>query len=379
MVWYSHVVHFQRMEINPDKYLKFLGLPPLIGTERTKEILSVNPTLPTEREEASEVKIFVYDYNQEEFNEFEFTSVTQCFGFKSNSKTTWINIDGLRKVDVEAICTHFGVHNLIIEDILSVNQRPKMDEINDILYCLLNMLYYNSDTTTVEQEQISVVLGKDFVLSFQEDAQRDVFNPIRDRLKIANSKLRQNGADYLCYTMLDVIVDNYFVVMEGLGECIERLEEDVIRRSDKRALARINQLRKELIVLKRNIGPVRDLINGILRSESELLEDRHTKYFKDIYDHIIQANDLAENYRDVLMNMQDLYISNVNLRMNEVMKVMAIVTCLLAPPTVIGGIFGMNFNFIPFADRQAGFYFTVALMLIIPAIMLWIFKKRGWF
>jgi magnesium transporter len=367
------------MTIRPDKYLRFLGVPPLFGPERTKKILSVNPTIPPQREEAREVKIFVYDFNAEELHEYQFSDVTQVFRFKDNNNTTWINVDGLRKSDVEAICKHFDIHPLIVEDILSINQRPKVDEINEIIYCLLNMLYFNNTTSTVEQEQISIVLGKNSVITFQEDAKRDVFNPLRDRLKIPHSKLRQNGPDYLCYSLLDLIVDNYFLVMEELGTCIELLEEDVIRNSNKRTLARINKLRKELIVLKRNITPVRDLIMGFLRSESDLLDERNLKYYKDVYDHIVQAHDLTENYRDILMNIQDLYISNVNLKMNEVMKVMAIVTCLLAPPTVIVGIFGMNFDVIPFAHTHTGFYLTVFITLLIPAVMLWIFKRRGWF
>jgi magnesium transporter len=254
-----------------------------------------------------------------------------------------------------------------------------MDEVEGVLFCLLNMLYYNEVKQTVEQEQISIVLGTNFVISFQEDASRDVFNPLRERLKMPSSKARQRGADYLCYTMLDLIVDNYFLVMEKLGDRIEQLEEEVIRNSNKRSLARINQLRKELIVLKRNTVPVRDLIGGILRSESDLLDDRNTKYFKDIYDHIVQAIDLADNYRDIMVSMQDLYINNVNLKMNEVMKVMAIVTCLLAPATVVGGIFGMNFDSIPYLHNQYGFWVAVAIMLIIPVWMIMVFRKRGWF
>ena len=218
-----------------------------------------------------------------------------------------------------------------------------MDEVEGLLFCLLNMLYYNEKNKTVETEQISMVLGDHFVLSFQEDAHRDVFDPLRNKLKIAKSQVRQRGADYLLYAMLDMIVDNYYLVMEKLGEQIELVEEEVVRSSNTKSLAKINQLRKELIVLKRNIAPVRELVNGFIRSESDLLEDRTTKYFKDVYDHIVQAFDLTENYRDMMMSMQDLYINNVNLRMNEVMKVMAIVTCLMAPATVIGGIFGMNF------------------------------------
>src|SRR5215204_7049475 len=179
--------------------------------------------------------------------------------------------------------------------------------------------------------------------------------------------------------MLDLIVDNYFLVMEQLGDRIELVEEEVIRNSNTISLAKVTQLRKELIILKRNISPVRDMIANIVRTESELLDERTTKYFKDVHDHIVQAYDLCENYRDIMISMQDLYINNVNLRMNEVMKVMAIVTCLLAPATVIGGIFGMNFDVIPTMHNRWGFYTAVGLMLFIPLLMLFIFRKRGWF
>ena len=365
--------------MSPQKYLKYLMLPALFGTHRTKEILQVNPTVMPQREEAQEVEVSVFDYDANHVDVQKFTCVDDCLPFRHSGRITWINVDGLRKADVEAICNHFEVHQLLIEDILSMNQRPKMDEVEGVLFCLLNMLYYNEEKRTVESEQLSVVLGKDFVISFQEDPSRDPFDPIRNRLKITNSKIRQRTADYLCYSLLDMIVDNYFVVMEKLGEQIELVEEEVIRFSNTRSLAKINQLRKELIVLKRNFAPVRDLLNGILRSESELLDDRTTKYFKDVYDHIVQAYDLSENYRDIMMSMQDLYINNVNLKMNEVMKVMAIVTCLLAPATVIGGIFGMNFDVIPYIHNRWGFFIAVGLMLLIPLFMLRIFRKRGWF
>jgi magnesium transporter len=367
------------VKLKPEKYLRYLYLPNLFGTTRTKEILHVNPTVVPLREEAKEVVASAYDYNAASITEKKLQSVGECLNFRDSNRISWINIDGLRKNDVETICNHFGVHPLIIEDILSVDQRPKMDEVDGVLFCLLNMLYFNSEKKTVETEQISILLGKDFVISFQEDARRDPFDPIRSKLKIGKSLIRQRTADYLLYSLLDLIVDHYFIVMESLGEQIENLEEEVVRKSNKRSLARINQLRKELIVLKRNIAPVRDLIGNIIRSESELLDDRTTKYYKDVYDHIVQAFDLSENYRDVMMNMHDLYVSNVNLRLNEVMKVMTIVTCLLAPATVIGGIFGMNFDIIPYAHHQWGFYFAVSVMLIVPLIMLYIFKKRGWF
>ena len=366
-------------KLRPDKYLKYLNPTNLFPTKRTKEILSANPTVIPHREEAKEVRVSVFDYNADSLEEKKLSAVGDCFLYKTSGRTTWINIDGLRKADVEAICTHFDIHPLVIEDILSINQRPKLDEADNSIFCLLNMLYYNEETFTVEQEQISIILAKDVVISFQEDAHRDVFNTLREKLRVQNSKIRQRPADFLCYVMLDMIVDHYFIVMEKLGERIEVVEDEVMHGNNKRALQDITQLRKELIILKRNFSPVREVVNGFLRSESELLEDRHTKYYKDIYDHIVQASELSENYRDVMVSLQDLHLNNVNLKMNEVMKVMAIVTCLLAPPTVIGGVFGMNFERIPFASHNLGFLVTVGVMLLIPAIMLYIFKKRGWF
>ncbi|HKP31489.1 MAG TPA: magnesium/cobalt transporter CorA [Chitinophagaceae bacterium] len=364
--------------MRPQKYLSLLL--PIFNVQRTKELLSVNPVAPVEREEAREVQVAVFHFNATQFKEEKFSSIPECL-VNSNDENLihWINVDGLRKKDVEIICNHFGIHYLLMEDILSIDQRPKMDEIESILYGLLNMLYFNAKHNQVEQEQISIVLGKNFVISFQEDPQRDVFNPLREKLRLSASRVRQRGADYLCYSMIDLIVDNYFSVMEKLGERIEQLEEEVIRFSNKRSLAKVNQLRKELIVLKRNMAPVRDLVNGFIRSESDLIEDGTTKYFKDIYDHIVQANDLSDNYRDMMINLQDLYLNNVNLKLNEVMKVMTIVTCLLAPAAVIGGIFGMNFDRIPYLHNQYGFYIAVGLMLLIPLLMIFIFKRRGWF
>ena len=367
-------------KLRPDKYLKYLYLPNLFGTKRTKEILSVNPTVIPQRAEAKDVVVTVFDYNLESIEEKRSTEIDQCFNYKTSGRTSWINIDGLRKADVEAVCARFDIHPLIVEDILSINQRPKMDEAEESIFCLMNMLYYDVEEDAVDQEQISIILSKEVVISFQEDAHRDVFTPIRERLRNSTSKIRQRGADFLCYALLDMIVDNYFLVMEKLGNRLEEVEDEVARGNNPRALAHITRLRKEFIVLKRNFSPVRELVNGFLRSDSDLLEERHTKYYKDVYDHIVQAIDLVENYRDIMVSIQDLHINNVNLKMNEVMKVMAIVTCLLAPATVIGGIFGMNFDTnVPFFHQEWGFYSAVGIMLIIPVIMLVMFRKRGWF
>ena len=359
------------------RYLEYILNP--FELLSTKKVLKVNPTVTSTRIEPEQSTVVVYDYTKDESKSSTVHNIADTFPFLDSPSNTWINIDGLIGAEVEQICAHYNIHALIAEDILSVGQRAKTDEINELLYCVLPMLYYNERYNTVELEQVSIILGKNFIISFQDDASRDVFKPLRDKLLIQNSKVRQNGADFLYYSLIDLIVDHYYVVMEKLADKMEMLEENIVRNANKRTLAQINMFRKEMILFKRSISPVRDLVNGILRSESDLIDEKTEKYFKDVYDHIVQANELADNYRDMMMNLQDLYLSNVNLRMNEVMKVMAIVTCLLAPATVIGGIFGMNFELIPISHQANGFYIAVGLMVGIGVLMILIFKKRGWF
>ncbi|MEJ7625621.1 MAG: magnesium/cobalt transporter CorA [Ferruginibacter sp.] len=362
--------------MNSIKYLDYLFNPH--HKHGRKKIVQVNPTVESERIEPDESIIYLYEYDHQNFISRQIKNVEDTFAHFDTPGITWINVEGLRKNDIEVICTHFGIHTLIMEDILHLGQRPKMDELNDLVFCTLNMLYYEN-YSGVEAEQVSIVLGKNFVITFQEDASRDVFNVLREKIKIDGSKIRQKGADFLFYSMIDTIVDDYYIVMEKLGGKMELLEDDIIRNAKKRSLAKINMLRKEMIVLRRSVLPVRDLVNGILKSDNELIDEQTEKYFKDVYDHSIQASEMADSYRDMMINLQDLYHNNVNLRTNEAMKVIAIVTSLMAPATVIGGIFGMNFDIIPFSKEPWGFYLPIFFMIFIPLIMIFIFKKRGWF
>ncbi len=347
--------------------------------ERTRAV--IHPFKAPEEDDKTEqpFHLQVFSYNKEIIEDAEYSEVIQCLSYRDKAAISWLNLDSYHGHEMEVLAGHYGIHPLIQEDIMSYGQRPKMDEVNDILFVLLNMLFYNDKTNNIEQEQISIVLGTNFVISFQEDALRDVFNPIRDKIKNKQSKIRQSPADYLFYTMIDIIVDSYFHVIEKIGDRIEKVEEELLTQTGKRAFNHINVIRKDLILLKRNTTPVRDLVAAILRSDSELLEDNTTKYYKDVYDHIMQANDLVDNYRDLVNTLQDMYFNNVNLKMNEVMKTLAIVTTVMAPATVIGGIFGMNFDIIPYAHHKWGFYATVAFMFLVPIGMIWWFRGRGWF
>lgn len=358
------------------KYLDYIINP--LGLLSTKKVLKVNPTIIPSEKESDEIEISLIHFIDNDIRMND-NIVAGDLMKASGAGVSWINIDGFNKKKIEEIAGRFGIHPLIVEDVLSVGLRPKTDEIDGVLFSVLNMLYFNEKHGYIETEQVGVILGNGFVMSVQQDAEKDVFNPLREKLKINNSKPRQNGADFLYYSMIDAIVDHYFIVMERLAESIEQLEDDVVKNPNNRTLVKINNLRKQMILLKRSVGPVRDLINGILKSESALIEPKTEKYFKDVLDHIIQANDLAENYRDMLVNIHDLYMNNVNLRLNESMKIMAIVTCMLAPATVVGGIFGMNFDQIPLIHNKWGFGVSVGLMLVVPIAMFVYFKRRRWF
>ncbi|HYD22655.1 MAG TPA: magnesium/cobalt transporter CorA [Flavipsychrobacter sp.] len=338
-----------------------------------------NPTRYVARLSPGEEPVYTrFHYSRTSMTEDQLAPEDAC-SVKKDGGILWINVDGLRQDEVEKICTTYNIHQLAVEDILSVGQSAKMDEIGDVVYCLLPMIYYNGGTGHIEAEQVSIVLGKGFVLSFQEDKTRDVFNPVRDRLRVEGSKLRERDATYLCYSLIDIIVDSYFGVLEKMNERIDKLEDNILLQKEKAATEKVSILRREVMFLRRLIVPVRDLVAGFIRSENPLVDDRQNKYFKDIMDHVNQAHDYVDAHREILMNLQDVFNSQINLRLNEVMKIFTLVAVLLAPATVIGGIFGMNFDVIPLSHHGAGFWVAVAAMLVIPLLMLIWFKRKGWF
>lgn len=366
------------MRISKKNYLQYINPLELL---RTKKILQNNPTIAPAPTTRTSSVLALIQYDEAACNiQFDIPADDVIISLFEGHKNYWLNIDVLNADTVEQIGKNIGLHQLIVEDILSKNQRPKLDEIEGFFTCVLHMIYYNNDTNGVESEQVSFVLGRNYLISFQDDSIRDVFNPVRERLKKNASRLRLSGPDYLLYALIDIIVDNYFIVLDQLAIQIEKLEENVTRgEMEKYTMNHINDLRKELMFFKRNTHPVRELISGIIRSENPMFDSTTTKYFKDIYDHIVQANDLTESYRDVITNIRDLHLSQVNLKMNEVMKFLAIVTALLAPATVIGGIFGMNFDRIPYVHHQNGFWIATALMILVPIGMLFYFKRKNWF
>lgn len=348
-----------------------------LAKQKTRAV--VKPFEPNKKQSDKTTHISVFDFTPTSVHQHKPLSIAECFPFKHTATTTWINMDGLNEEQMQEICNHYNIHWLIQEDVMSHGQRPKVDEIEGVVYCLLNMLFINTTTGVIEEEQISIVMGNNFILSFQEDAEKDVFDPIRKRLQIQNSRERERGTDYLFYALIDLITDSYLGVIENLGNQIEHIEEQILQRTSKHTFEKISQLRKDIILLKRNIAPAKDVAASLNRTDSDLIQERTVKYFKDVYDHVVQANDLIDNYRDLIIGLQDMYVNNINLRMNEVMKTLAIITSIMAPATVIGGIFGMNFDVIPYAHHAYGFYGTIIVMVVIPILMIIWFYRRGWF
>lgn len=351
--------------------------------QRTRDIIQATPRdIPSNPEQKdTEISLFAYNANNCLVQSLLPINQVRPQFFKQAETQTWLNFDVLNRTQIETIGKQLNLHFLIVDDILSVHQRPKMDEIDGHLTCVMQMMYYNETNESVINEQVSFVLGKNYLLTFQDEARRDLFNPLRDKLKTNGTKVRQQAVDYLLYSLIDSIVDHYFNVLEKLGDQIERIEEELTKQEedDQAMMSRINRLRKELIFFKRNTAPVREMVNAIVRSDNEYIQPNTTKYFKDIYDQMLQVNDLSENYRDLLVNIRDLYLSRMNMKLNEVMKFLAIVTTLLAPATVIGGIFGMNFDRIPYLHHQDGFWIATLLMIAIPILMLAYFRRRSWF
>lgn len=358
------------------------GVPARPGraSNRRNAAVRYNPaTGEQDRQDAAKSIITVFDYNSNGCTEKTYHSVEEVLPFRDTDSISWINIDGLIRQEVHALADHFQIHQLTVEDILSQGQRAKMDEFGDMIFCLLPMLVYQANEDTIEREQVSLVLTKHAVLSFQESADWDAFNPVREKLQTIHSRLRNSGIDALYNALLDAIIDQYFVAMESLAVKIEQIEELIMKSPSKRSLVSVNYLRREVSALRRAIMPVRELINGILKTESALIQKKTKNYFKDIYDHIIQANETADSYRDLIVNLQDLYLNQMNLRMNEVMKLLAVVTALFAPLTLITGIYGMNFVHMPELHTRYGYFVVLGVMFVLVIVMLNIFKKRGWF
>jgi magnesium transporter len=323
-------------------------------------------------------RITIIDYDENAFQERQVDRVEECFPFKTTPTVTWINIDGLHEVKIiEDIGTHFGLHPLTLEDILHTGQRPKFEDLDSYLFVVLMMLRFDDESQTVLSEQVSLVLGPNFAISFQENI-GDVFEQIRDRIRNAKGRIRKMGADYLMYTLLDAVVDSYFGILEKLGEKIEFLEEELVSNPTDRTLRQIHDLKREMVFLRKSVWPLRELINGLERSESVLIEESTGVYLRDVYDHTIQVIDTVESFRDMVSGMLDIYLSSISNRMNAVMKVLTIIATIFIPLTFVAGIYGMNFEHMPELKWRYGYAAVWLVMLVVAGLMILYFRRKKW-
>jgi magnesium transporter len=327
---------------------------------------------------SEKTKITLLDYDELHFQEEELKTFAECLLLKDKPTVTWINVDGIHQVEVlEKLGDFYGLHPLVLEDILNTDQRPKMEDHGDYIYIVLKMLSNKNQSQEIVTEQISLILGPNFVFSFQE-REGDVFNPIRERIRGGRGRIRKMGADYLAYSLLDAIVDNYFVVLEKLGERIAFLEEELMTDFPPRTLREIHNLKREMIFLRKSVWPLREVISGLERRESPLIKETTGIYLRDVYDHTVEVMETIESFRDMLSAMLDIYLSSISNRMNAVMKALTIIATIFMPLTFLAGVYGMNFKNMPELEWPWGYPFVLSIMGGIGVSMLIYFKRKKW-
>jgi magnesium transporter len=321
--------------------------------------------------------ITLMEFDGETLEEGRVASIEETFACRDNSKLSWINIDGLADVELfRALGRHFGLHPLALEDVLHVPQRPKFEEYSDHFFIVAQMVY--CDAGDVEFEQVSIFLGRNFLITIQEEALRDVFEPVRTRLRLGRGFIRTMRHDYLAYALLDAIVDHFFPVLEVLGERVENLEDRVIEHPTRESVVEIHDLKRQLLRLRRSAWPQREVVNALSRDESGLVRQETKAFLRDCYDHTVQIMDLIESYRDVTTGMMDLYLSSLGIRTNEIMRVLTVVTTIFIPLTFIVGVYGMNFENMPELKTRHGYFIVLAGMAAVAIGMLLFFKRKRW-
>ncbi len=327
---------------------------------------------------AEKTKITIVDYNEEQFQEKEVKTVKECCPYKEKPTITWINIDGVHEEKIiEELGKIYNFHPLILEDIVDTDQRPKIKDFGDYIFIILKMHYYDKENNEIKIEQVSLIFGKNYVISFQE-REGDVFDSIRERIRNNIGRIRKAKADYLIYALMDGIIDNYFTILEKLGEETEDLEAKVIKDPVPANLQIIYKLKSELIFLRKSVWPLREVISILEKGESVLIDKSTNIYLRDIYGHTIQVMDTVETLRDVISGTLDVYLSSVSNRMNEIMKVLTIVATIFIPLTFIVGIYGMNFQYMPELKWVWGYPIVLLGMLIIGIVMVIYFKRKKW-
>jgi magnesium transporter len=354
-----------------------------MGKKRTshykKKIGQVPGTLIyTGKKSTNKLVIECFDYTKDTLEETVFLNIDEATPFKDTDSVTWININGLNYIqEIEQIGQQYSLHPLVLEDIVNTGQRPKIDEYEDYIFVVLKMLYYD-DKENIVIEQVSLVLGKNYVLSFQE-AEGDVFNTIRERLRYSKGRIRTLKSDYLLYALIDAVVDHYFIIIETLGNKIEDLELELFTGATREDVSmEVQKLKHEILKVRRAIFPLREIINRIEKGDHTLIYQRTITYYRDIYDHLIQVSENIDIYREMIWGLMDMYMTSISNRMNEVMKVLTIIATIFIPLTFIAGIYGMNFEHMPELHYRYSYFILWGIMIVLFLGMLIYFKRKKW-
>jgi magnesium transporter len=325
-----------------------------------------------------EVNISVMDYDESQIQEKDAATVGECLPFKEKPTVTWVNVTGIHDITViEEFGKAFNIHPLLLEDIVHPDQRPKLEDYDDYLFLVLRMLRYDEAKEELLSEQVSLILGPNFVITFQE-REGDVFDAVRARIRNGKGKIRKMGCDYLTYALIDSVVDNYFLVLEKYGEKIEVLQEEVLSQPTPETLQVIQGTKRDMLFLRKSVWPLREAINALQRGESSLVTDNVNIYLRDVHDHTIQVIDTIETFRDMISGTLDVYLSSVSNKMNEVMKVLTIIATIFMPMTFIAGIYGMNFKYMPELDWHWAYPVIWAVIIVLGVLMLMGFKRKKW-
>lgn len=325
---------------------------------------------------AERIKISLIEYNENEFIEQEFYDLSECISHVKPHLVKWINVEGIHKTEViEKIGKLYNIHPLTLEDIVHVDQRPKFEDYDNYVVAIMKMINYD---TKVHAEQLSIVLFDNMVISFQEPQGGDAFDIIRNRLRQAKGRIRKCGADYLAYALMDAVIDCYFNVIEKIGDTVEKIEEHIIAHSSKSSLIQLYELKREMIFLRKQVWPMRDMISNMVRSETKLINPSTDIYLRDLQDHVTRVIDTVETYRDLLSGIMDIYLSTNSNKMNEVMKVLTIMSSIFIPVTFIAGVYGMNFEFMPELKSPYGYAITWGVMLSVMTGLIIYFKRKKW-
>jgi magnesium transporter len=326
-----------------------------------------------------QARIDIIDFNEAQLNEVADTSLDKCAELARAPTVTWINIAGVHDMSViEALGRHFNLHPLTLEDIVNTTQRPKVEESPGYTFIVLKMLVFKDNPARVEEEHVSLILGDNYVISLMEDA-GDVFDNVRERIRQSKGRIRKMSSDFLAYSLMDAVVDHYFLVVEGLGDSIDEIDERILVAPEPGDIRSIHRLKREMLKLRKAVWPLREEVGALEKTDSPLIRPETRMFLRDLYDHTIQVIDMVESNRDILAGMHDTWLSSNSNRMNEIMKVLTIIATIFIPLTFIVGVYGMNFDYMPELEWHWGYHAVWGVMLAAGAAMLLWFRRKGWF